>query len=91
VTSGFGAAGSLVVLLLWVYYSAQVFLMGAEFTWAYSNTFGSRKERPVPNGAPTVPTQATDGLPEPRMVVAKQATAEGLGGKPGNPAPGSPI
>ncbi len=43
VTSGFGAAGSLVVLLVWVYYSAQVFLMGAEFTWAYSRTFGSRR------------------------------------------------
>jgi len=42
VVSGFGAAGSLVVVLLWVYYSAQIFLIGAEFTWAYSNTFGSR-------------------------------------------------
>jgi membrane protein len=43
VVSGFGAAGSLVVVLLWVYYSAQVFLMGAEFTWVYANVFGSRK------------------------------------------------
>ena len=43
VTSGFGAAGSMVVLLLWVYYSAQIFLLGAEFTWVYSNTYGSRK------------------------------------------------
>ena len=43
VVSGFGAAGSLVVVLLWVYYSAQIFLIGAEFTWAYANTFGSRK------------------------------------------------
>jgi membrane protein len=42
VVSGFGAAGSLVVVLLWVYYSAQIFLIGAEFTWAYANTFGSR-------------------------------------------------
>lgn len=32
VSSGFGAAGSLVVLLVWVYYSAQIFLLGAEFT-----------------------------------------------------------
>ncbi len=40
--STFGAAGSLVVLLLWVYYSAQVFLFGAEFTWVYANTYGSR-------------------------------------------------
>jgi membrane protein len=47
VTSAFGAAGSLVVVLVWVYYSAQIFLMGAEFTWAYANTFGSRKEQPA--------------------------------------------
>ena len=39
----FGAAASLVVVLLWVYYSAQIFLFGAEFTWAYSHRFGSRK------------------------------------------------
>jgi membrane protein len=37
VTSSFGAAGSLVVLLLWVYYSAQIFLFGAEFTRAYAH------------------------------------------------------
>lgn len=44
IASGFGAAGSLVALLVWVYYSAQVFLLGAEFTWAYSNIYGSRKD-----------------------------------------------
>ena len=43
VASSFGAAGSLVALLVWVYYSAQVFLMGAELTKAYSYIFGSRK------------------------------------------------
>jgi membrane protein len=43
VVSGFGAAGSLVVILLWLYYSAQIFLLGAEFTWVYANTFGSRR------------------------------------------------
>ncbi|HZV98221.1 MAG TPA: YihY/virulence factor BrkB family protein [Methylophilaceae bacterium] len=46
VTSGFGAAGSLVALLIWVYYSAQIFLLGAEFTWVYAHSFGSRKEQP---------------------------------------------
>ena len=40
-TSTYGAAGSLVVLLVWVYYSAQVFFFGAEFTKAYTRTFGS--------------------------------------------------
>ncbi len=43
IASGFGAAGSLVVVLLWVYYSAQILLIGAEFTWVFANTFGSRK------------------------------------------------
>lgn len=40
--SAFGAAGSLVVLLLWIYYSAQIFLFGAEFTEVYSR---ARKNR----------------------------------------------
>ena len=40
--SAFGAAGSLVVLLVWVYYSAQIFLLGAEFTWVYTHRHGSR-------------------------------------------------
>lgn len=52
VASGFGAAGSLVVILVWVYYSAQIFLIGAEFTWCYANAFGSRKG--MADGAETV-------------------------------------
>lgn len=40
--STYGAAGSLVILLVWVYYSAQIFFLGAEFTQAYANCFGSR-------------------------------------------------
>ena len=51
VASGFGAAGSLVVLLLWVYYSAQIFLMGAEFTWVYAHRCGSRRDVERPRGA----------------------------------------
>lgn len=43
VASAYGAAGSIVVVLLWVYYSAQVFLLGAEFTWVYARTRGSRR------------------------------------------------
>ncbi len=44
VASGYGAAGSLVVVLVWVYYSAQIFLLGAEFTWVYARTYGSMKD-----------------------------------------------
>lgn len=46
----FGAAGSLALLLIWVYYSAQIFFFGAEFTQVYANQYGS-KIRPVPEGA----------------------------------------
>lgn len=41
--SGFGAAGSLAIIFVWVYYSAQIFLMGAELTWVYARTFGSMR------------------------------------------------
>jgi membrane protein len=47
ITSPFGAAGSLVVVLVWVYYSAQIFLLGAEFTWVYAHWFGSCREQPA--------------------------------------------
>jgi membrane protein len=43
VTSVYGAAGSLVLVLLWIYYSAQLLFLGAEFTEVYSRRFGSRK------------------------------------------------
>jgi membrane protein len=48
VSSAYGAAGSLVVLLLWVYYSAQILFFGAEFTQAYATRFG-RKPEPASN------------------------------------------
>jgi membrane protein len=43
----YGAAGALVVVLLWVYYSAQVFLLGAEFTRAWAGLEGSKQDAPV--------------------------------------------
>lgn len=52
VSSGFGAAGSLVALLVWVYFSAQIFLLGAEFTWVYAHALGSRRHLPVPEPEP---------------------------------------
>ncbi len=39
----YGAAGGLILLLMWVYYSAQVFLLGAEFTKVYACAFGSQQ------------------------------------------------
>jgi membrane protein len=51
VGSAFGAAGSLAVLLVWIYYSAQIILLGAEFTRVYANRFGE-KVRPAPHAMP---------------------------------------
>jgi membrane protein len=50
--SSYGAAGGLILLLLWVYYSVQIFLLGAEFTKAYAETYGSRQDRQLPHGKP---------------------------------------
>jgi membrane protein len=47
VASTYGAAGALIVLLLWVYYSVQIFLFGAEFTKAFANRHGSKQAKPV--------------------------------------------
>ena len=52
ITSVFGAAGSFAVLLLWVYYSAQIFLLGAEFTWVYAHQLGSLKGQPMRPAGP---------------------------------------
>ena len=48
VASGFGAAGSVIALLLWVYYSAQIFFLGAEFTRQYALWFGSLQHERLP-------------------------------------------
>jgi membrane protein len=42
IASSYGAAGSFVVLLVWIYYSAQILLLGAEFTHVYASKHGSR-------------------------------------------------
>jgi membrane protein len=44
-SSAYGAAGSIMVLLLWIYYSAQIFLLGAEFTHVFTYALGSRSHR----------------------------------------------
>ena len=56
VASSFGAAGSLIVIFVWVYYSAQVFLMGAELTWHYAKTYGSMRNLPGSVSAPAPTT-----------------------------------
>ncbi|MCU1339775.1 MAG: ribonuclease [Bryobacterales bacterium] len=58
-TSPYGAAGSVVVFLLWVYYSAQIFLFGAEFTEVYAT---ARRTRGA--AIPAVPLPPPDALPD---------------------------
>jgi membrane protein len=67
VASSFGAAGSLVLLLIWVYYSAQILLFGAEFTQVYTNKFGSKiipegQEAVVQAAGPRVGQKTTKDL-----------------------------
>ncbi len=57
VASAYGAAGSLVLVLLWVYYSAQILLYGAEFTQVYANRIGERIV-PTPDARVTDPHKA---------------------------------
>jgi membrane protein len=69
-TSSFGAAGSMVLVMVWVYWSAQIFLFGAEFTWVYANLYGSRKEiakreGTVPGAPQEVPAKSQENTGAP--------------------------
>jgi membrane protein len=64
-TNSFGAAGSLIALLLWVYYSAQIFFLGAEFARQYAIQMGSLRK---PEGKEVSPLgDLPDGRPERRI------------------------
>jgi membrane protein len=71
IASTYGAAGSLVILLLWVYYSAQILLLGAEFTQVYAKHRGSRawaiyrkaSEQNKPQAAHEAPASSSQELP----------------------------
>lgn len=52
-SSMYGAAGSIVVVIAWVYYSAQIAYLGAEFTKVYAKTYGSHRESLTPRSNPT--------------------------------------
>jgi membrane protein len=58
--SAYGVAGSFLVLLLWVYYSAQIFLLGAEFTCNYAYEHGSRTGRAEPRSGGRAPTVSSN-------------------------------
>jgi membrane protein len=81
--AAFGAAAALVLLLIWIYYSAQILFLGAEFTQVYANRFGSRIA-PAEDAMPlTKEAAAKQGIP-------KEESAEARGKKgAAQPAPGA--
>ena len=60
VGSTYGAAGSLVAVIVWIYYSAQIFFFGAEFTYIYSEPDASKSAAPAKKADP-----AQDAAPKP--------------------------
>lgn len=74
VSSSYGAAGSVIVVLLWVYYSTQILLFGAEFTKVYANRFGSRVTPSEHAIALTDELRAEQGIP--RKEVLEKAIRE---------------
>ena len=94
VGSAFGAAGTLVVLLIWIYYSAQILFMGAEFTQVYANRLGSRIAAEVEHGAdvlPDAPKPQVEATDERRQGKGSGLRKEGDRGHASNrPTPDAP-
>jgi membrane protein len=88
VASSFGAAGSLVLLLVWIYYSAQILFFGAEFTQVYANNHGSKiipereeqtaqsGEVPQPGQKPAKEFKPQLAIPAASMISARQRQLE---------------
>lgn len=74
--SAYGAAGSFVIILLWIYYSAQILLFGAEFTQVYTRQYGSHADKPVQKVAPRETVLVNDNAAPPRTPITtpKQGT-----------------
>lgn len=89
VASTYGAAGSLVVLLLWIYYSSQILFLGAEFTQVYATRYGSQikpSKHAVPVVRKTEVTSTRDWPPakEQKEQKEKGAPERPQGGSTGN-------
>ncbi|HYK03977.1 MAG TPA: YihY/virulence factor BrkB family protein [Thermoanaerobaculia bacterium] len=88
VGSAYGAAGSLVILLVWVYWSAQILFLGAEFTQVYARTFGSlkgdtskrqaREQAARPEDRPKAAEPVPARPPVPAPMYAKPKSSGGL-------------
>ena len=80
-TSAFGAAGSIILLLLWIYYSAQIIFLGAEFTEVYARVLGSGIQPEEDAVAITKEARAQQGIPT-QGEVQRQAQAQGSPNRP---------
>lgn len=90
VTSAYGAAGSLVLLLLWVSYAAQILFFGAEFTKVYANKYGS-KILPEANAEAVTPqARAEQGL-QPQPSVAGATASKSAPSQPAVAASNVPV
>jgi membrane protein len=76
VASAYGAAGSLVLLLIWVYYSAQILFYGAELTQVYARRHGSRLGLATAEKATAPPAAAKDDAAVPARPAARMPTPE---------------
>jgi hypothetical protein len=89
VGSTFGAAGSMALLLIWIYYSAQILYFGAEFTQVYANTYGS-KIKPNENAVKiTEEARAQQGMAHKETV--EQAARGGQAAPAGSAAPAQSV
>jgi membrane protein len=74
VSSPYGAAGSLVVLVIWVYYAAQILFLGVEFTREYARAHHEVLE-PTRDAVPAVPDPAPVREPDPAQKQAAKSDA----------------
>ena len=79
--TAYGAAGSVVIILVWVYFSAQILFFGAEFTQVYVKHYGHRRPVPSADALPLTEVQrVTQGMPRKAAVDAVAAAHETPGG-----------
>ena len=80
-SSVYGAAGSLVVILIWIYFSSQILFFGAEITWVYSQKRGSRSfpDSSVPLEQKTAEVPVSTSSPQPVLVKEKPRSSLGAG------------
>jgi membrane protein len=90
--SAYGAAGSLVIVLIWIFYSAQILFFGAEFTQVYARKYGSQV-KPTENAvALTEQDRAQQGIARPEQVEqAARGTGPRRALRPGQAASAQPI